>query len=102
MAKPAHLRKRAPTRTSWGKGGPSPNPKGRPKEIGHVRALAREYTEQAIMTLVDCLSDPRGSTRVAAACALLDRGYGKPEQAITDSEGRALGGIIILPAETPI
>jgi len=69
--------------------------------VGHVRELARQYTTQAIETLVSCLSDFKGATRVAAACALLDRGYGRPAQAITDAEGRSLTqGLIILPALT--
>ena len=42
--------------------------------------MAREHTAEAIAALVASLKDPR--TRVAAACALLDRGYGRPEQAI--------------------
>jgi hypothetical protein len=68
--------------------GKSGNPSGRPKDNGHVRALAREYTEQAIQALVDALADSR--TAVAAATALLDRGYGKPAQALTGEDGGAI------------
>lgn len=60
--------------------GQSGNPGGRPREIGDVRALARERTEKALLTLervMDDMSAPP-SARVAAANALLDRGYGKP------------------------
>jgi hypothetical protein len=60
--------------------GKSGNPGGRPKGNGEVRELARQYTAAAVEALVTSLKDPR--TRVAAACALLDRGYGQPEQAI--------------------
>jgi hypothetical protein len=42
-----------------------------------VQALARQHTEQAVRTLVEALRDPRH--KVAAATALLDRGWGKPQ-----------------------
>ena len=35
--------------------GISGNPGGRPPEVGDVRELAREYTEEAIETLVDLM-----------------------------------------------
>src|SRR5262249_21346575 len=61
----------------WQKGQPSANPGGRPKgPVADIAALAREYGPHAIATLVKCLSDPKH--RVAAATALLDRGYGRP------------------------
>ena len=72
--------------------GQSGNPGGRPKEVGEVRALARQYTGQAIATLAAIMLDDsaKGSERVAAATALLDRGYGKPAQAIVGGgEGEA-------------
>jgi hypothetical protein len=59
----------------WRKGY-CPNPGGRPKAALDVQALARQYTEQAVRTLVEALRDPRH--KVAAATALLDRGWGKP------------------------
>jgi HEAT repeat protein len=70
------------------KPGESGNPSGRPKTDFRVKELAREYTEQAITALVDALADER--TRVAAAIALLDRGYGKPAQALTGEDGGAI------------
>lgn len=65
------------------KKGESGNPTGRPKVDPEVRELARAYTEEAILTLVDALKDIDGRVRVAAANALLDRGHGKPIQAVT-------------------
>ena len=64
--------------------GQSGNPSGRPKENAEVKALARKHTEGAIATLASIMLDEsaKGSERVAAAQALLDRGYGKPTQAI--------------------
>jgi HEAT repeat protein len=65
--------------------GQSGNPEGRRKEDNTVRMLARQHTEAAINALVEALSDERH--RVAAATALLDRGYGKPIQAVTGADG---------------
>ena len=59
-----------------------------------MRALAGEYTEQALRVLVDVMGDgtaPHGA-RVHAATALLDRGHGKPRQELEHSgpDGRDL------------
>ena len=43
-----------------------------------MQELARTYTEQAVRTLVEALDDPK--LKVQAACALLDRGWGRPTQ----------------------
>lgn len=64
------------------KPGTSGNPNGRPKLVVRVRDLAREQTEKAIATLVECLDAKDGRVRVQAACALLDRAWGKPTQSI--------------------
>lgn len=55
------------------------NPGGRPKEVAHVKELARKWTTEAIETLAAIMQDKKekGSARVAAANALLDRGYGR-------------------------
>jgi hypothetical protein len=46
----------------------------------HVQELARAYTEAAIDTLAAIMSDEKASpaARIAAANALVDRGYGRP------------------------
>jgi len=62
--------------------GRSGNPAGRKKGI---EALARQHTEAAIKALVAALSRPKEA--VPAAIALLDRGWGKPVQAITAPDG---------------
>ena len=64
--------------------GQSGNPGGRPKAVLDVQALARAHTTDAVQTLVDCLRDPKH--KVAAATALLDRGWGRPVQAISGGQ----------------
>lgn len=54
------------------------------KATADIRSLARSYTKTALKTLVGIMqqrSAPAAS-RVSAAIALLDRGWGKPSQAI--------------------
>jgi HEAT repeat protein len=47
-------------------------------------SLARQHTERAIDTLVEVMDDPfaENRERITAANSLLDRGHGKPNQAI--------------------
>ena len=44
-----------------------------------VRALAAEYTGEAMQALVECLKDSDASVRIKAAQGILDRAWGKPE-----------------------
>ena len=60
--------------------GQSGNPSGRPAVSGPLKELARAHTDEALATLVEALSAKESRTRVAAAEALLDRGWGKPTQ----------------------
>ena len=64
--------------------GQSGNSGGRPKEIAEVKELARQHMPAAIDALVSIMSNTKASdaARVSAATALLDRGYGKPQQHI--------------------
>ena len=64
--------------------GQSGNPGGRPKELRDVIELARSHTTDAIETLVAAMnsdSAPWGA-RIAAANAILDRGWGKPTRPV--------------------
>lgn len=50
-----------------------------------IRSLARSHTETAIRVLAGIMQqeDAPPAARVSAASAILDRGWGKPAQAIT-------------------
>lgn len=62
---------------------------GRPKHnlvvVADVKALARGYSEVAIRALVSVLESSKTppAARVSAATAILDRGWGKPVQALS-------------------
>ena len=71
----------------WVKG-QSGNPGGRPKTIADMQELARKHTPEAITALVAALKVPQ--TRVPAAVALLDRGWGKAAQVVVGPDGGAL------------
>lgn len=66
--------------------GKSGNPGGRPKENAEVKALAREHGPAAIAKLAELMNCGNPRTEVAAAQALLDRGYGKPAQVIAGDD----------------
>ena len=61
--------------------GHSGNPGGRPKEIGHVKELAREHTVAAVKTLAEIMGNIKepAAARARAAEALLNRAWGTPE-----------------------
>lgn len=62
------------------KPGQSGNPGGRSKIKVEIEQLARNAGPQAIAALVQALKDPR--LKVAAATAILERGFGKPVQTV--------------------
>ena len=55
--------------------------------LGDVQELARQKSPEAIATLASIMEDDKAppAARVAAANALLDRGYGKPPQPISQT-----------------
>ena len=63
----------------------SPGIRGRPKTEYDIAAMARAHSPAAIAALVKALDDPK--LKVNAAVALLDRGFGRPTQMITTSDG---------------
>lgn len=58
-----------------------------------LKEAAQEYTQVALQTLVEVAEDINAphAARVSASNALLDRGHGKPIQAI---EGTGEGGVV--------
>ena len=71
------------------KKGRSGNPGGRPKTIGEVRDAARAHTAEAIETLAKWMRSGDAKASVAAANALLDRGWGRATQPMTGEEGES-------------
>ena len=63
--------------------GCSGNPGGRPKAALEVRALAQDHTAEALSTIVEIMRHGRSD----AVRLVLDRGWGRPAQAITGPEG---------------
>jgi hypothetical protein len=66
---------------------------GRPVGYGEIRQLARAHTNAALETLVQVAKNCKSeSARVAAAVALLDRGWGRPTQPLAgDAEEPPIG-----------
>jgi hypothetical protein len=63
--------------------GVSGNPGGRPKVLADVQELARQYAPAAIVELARLALKAKSETaRIAAIRELLDRGYGRPRQAM--------------------
>lgn len=74
--------------------------RGRPKgslnaATREIQAIARDYTTAALKTLaMIAKSGKKESARVAAATALLDRGWGRPRQAVEHS-GEGGGPVVV-------
>jgi hypothetical protein len=62
------------------------------KSLPDIRSLARSYTRSSILALAGVMraKDATHAARVSAANAILDRGWGKPPQALQSGEGNAL------------
>lgn len=78
------------------KKGQSGNPGGRPKVEGEIRELAQQHGPAALKRLVELMASENERVAVAAAQAVLDRGYGKAAQALhLDGELRVPGSLTI-------
>jgi uncharacterized protein DUF5681 len=64
--------------------GVSGNPGGRPKKLADIQEAAQEHSVDAIRTLASIMNNAKTppAARIAAASALLDRGFGKPLQMV--------------------
>lgn len=67
------------------------------KAPAEIRSLARAHTQTAIRTLVGIMNQPKApaAARVAAAQAILDRGWGKPAQSMTGEDGEGPVKLVI-------
>jgi hypothetical protein len=86
-----------------GRGGPrarSGRPKGKVNaKTLEIQAAAKLYAGDALQALVDVAQNSSSDgARVAAASALLDRGYGRPRQAIEHSGNVVTPGVLMIPA----
>ena len=63
-----------------------------PKAVTEIRSLARSHTRTAINALVGVMKakDATPAARVSAAIAILDRGWGRPVQALENGDNGAL------------
>jgi hypothetical protein len=63
-----------------------------PKTLTEIRSLARTHTRTAINALVGVMKakDATHAARVSAATAILDRGWGRPPQALENGDNGAL------------
>jgi hypothetical protein len=68
-------------RTSWQKG-ESGNPGGRPKVAAEVLELVRQHGPEAVARLVILMRSKNEAVALRATETLLDRGYGRPRQAV--------------------
>jgi hypothetical protein len=82
---------RTMNRGRWQKG-QSGNPRGRTPVSAEIRDLARAHAPEMFSVLVAIAKDRKASAsaRVAAANAVLDRGWGKPQQDMNLSGGVTL------------
>ena len=63
-----------------------------PKSVTEIRSLARSHTRTALNVLVGVMRNTKAPppARIAAANAILDRGWGKAPQAIANGDDGAL------------
>ena len=62
------------------------------KATAEIKALAQKHAPEAIKKLIELMKDKDtpAATQRAAANDILDRGYGKPAQAVTNEDGTKL------------
>ena len=74
--------------------GASGNPGGRPAALAEVRQLSRQHTALAVQTLAHIVEHGHSEmAQIAAANALLDRGWGRPTQPVSGDDDMPSVGI---------
>ncbi len=73
---------------------------GRPRMPDELKEAFRDYSMDALNTLVTILKDEeaKNSDRIRAAEIILERGWGKPEQAVSLETVTSDVGVVLLPA----
>lgn len=95
--------KRRQGNAAWQKGGKSPNPGGRPKAEREVLALARTKGKEALLRLIALTKSDNESVALKACEAVLDRGFGKPRQAVDLGGDMPVLNVVVVPAkEAPL
>jgi hypothetical protein len=69
------------------KKGQSGNPSGRPKVIQELQALAREHSAHAFNRIIALVDHEDARVALAASQEILNRGFGKPPQAVVGDGG---------------
>lgn len=76
-----------------GHGGKRPGAGRKPGKVGKAKKelqdMAKDHAKEALETLRKIMTNDQepAAARVSAANAILDRGYGKPPQALTGPDG---------------
>jgi hypothetical protein len=65
--------------------GQSGNPRGRVDARFDITEMAKKYGPECIRVIADLLHDEDARIRLTAATTLLDRGFGRPVQAVADA-----------------
>ena len=68
--------------------GATGNPGGRPKNIENFRQLARDHSDDALLTLIGIMMDKKAKDvdRIRASEIIVNRAWGLPTQAITGAD----------------
>lgn len=82
--------------------GRSPNPGGRPKREAELRELAQEDCPRAIARLAELMESEDGATAIAACKSILDRGCGRPAQAIAVEHTSAPAPMLTIDTDDPV